>query len=49
MDVTKLEDWQISSNHFGLVGIKEKLEGLGGELQITSAVSQGTILKATIQ
>ncbi|WP_242847109.1 sensor histidine kinase [Desulfosporosinus acididurans] len=48
LDVTKLEDWQLSSNHFGLVGMKERLEGLGGELQISSAVYQGTILKATI-
>jgi two-component system, NarL family, sensor histidine kinase ComP len=47
-DIDRIENWQLASDHFGLVGMKERLEGLGGELQITSAISQGTILKATI-
>lgn len=47
-DIGKIKDWQLTSDHFGLVGMKERLEGLGGELQVSSAISQGTILKATI-
>ncbi len=47
-DTRKIEDWALTSVHFGIVGMKERLEGLGGELQISSAIGQGTMLKATI-
>lgn len=47
-DTGKIEDWALMSEHFGIVGMKERLEGLGGELQISSVIGQGTLLKATI-
>ena len=34
--------------HFGLQGLKERLELVGGQLQIKSEVNQGTVLQVTI-
>ncbi|MGC7872758.1 GAF domain-containing sensor histidine kinase [Desulfosporosinus sp. SYSU MS00001] len=47
-DTSKIEDWLLTSVHFGIVGMKERLENLGGELQINSMIGQGTFLKAVI-
>lgn len=47
-DTSKIEDWSVTGAHFGLVGMKERLESLGGELQIHSIIGQGTELIATI-
>ncbi|HEY8462390.1 MAG TPA: two-component regulator propeller domain-containing protein [Blastocatellia bacterium] len=34
--------------HFGLVGMRERVEGLGGKLFITSSAEEGTIVEAEI-
>lgn len=47
-DTSKIEDWMLTSVHFGIVGMKQRLEGLGGMVQITSSIGQGTMLKAII-
>ena len=47
-DTSKIDDWLLMGTHFGIVGMKERLESLGGDLQISSAIHQGTTLKATI-
>lgn len=47
-DTSKIEDWALTGAHFGLVGMKERIESLGGELQISSEIQRGTMLKATI-
>ena len=45
---SKIDDWILTGAHFGIVGMKERLESLGGNLQISSTIGQGTMLKATI-
>ena len=35
-------------NHWGLPGLRERIEGLGGRLQLTSEVPAGTELRATL-
>ncbi|KJS48632.1 sensor histidine kinase [Desulfosporosinus sp. BICA1-9] len=47
-DIRKIDEWPISSEHFGLIGMKERFQVIGGELQINSIIHQGTILKASI-
>ncbi|MDQ7092162.1 ATP-binding protein [Desulfosporosinus sp. PR] len=47
-DTSKIDDWVLTSVHFGLVGMKERLESLNGNLQVNSIIGKGTILKATI-
>ncbi|OLN25547.1 Sensor protein comP [Desulfosporosinus metallidurans] len=47
-DTSKIDDWSLTGAHFGIVGMKERLKGLGGQLQISSTIHQGTMLKATI-
>lgn len=47
-DISKIEDWALTGIHFGIVGMKERIESLGGSLQIISAIQQGTMLNATI-
>ena len=47
-DTGKIEEWALTSDHFGIIAMKERIEGLGGELSIISAEGQGTTLKATI-
>ena len=37
-----------SNGHFGLVGMRERAEAVGGRLQVTSAAGQGTTVAATI-
>jgi signal transduction histidine kinase len=39
---------QKGSQGLGLLGIRERLEALGGTLQITSAPGQGTTLQITV-
>lgn len=41
------EDWQ-RPGHFGLRGLKERVSGLGGELQITTRPAGGTLLDARL-
>jgi len=38
-------DWPVSEGHFGLIGIQERAAQLGGRLQVTSALGQGTTLR----
>jgi len=47
-DITKIDDWSLTSTHFGIVGMKERLENLGGVLQISSTIGQGSMLKAVL-
>ena len=47
-DTSKIDDWSLMSVHFGIVGMKERMESLGGDLQISSTIGQGTMIKATI-
>ncbi|MFZ3131223.1 MAG: ATP-binding protein, partial [Desulfosporosinus sp.] len=47
-DPGKIEDWTLTGAHFGIVGMKERIESLGGDFQISSGIHRGTILKATI-
>lgn len=47
-DAKEPENCLITGNHFGLSILKERLERSGGELQITSGIRQGTILKAAL-
>jgi len=37
-----------SAGHFGLVGMRERVEGLGGKLFITSCAEEGTMVEAEI-
>lgn len=46
-DIGKIDDWPLTREHFGLIGMKERFQGIGGELQINSIIHQGTILKAS--
>jgi two-component system sensor kinase len=39
---------QTGSRGLGLLGIRERLEALGGTLQITSALGEGTTLQLTL-
>ncbi len=47
-DTSKIYDWSLTGVHFGLVGMKERIESLGGNLQISSTIGQGAVLKASI-
>jgi two-component system sensor histidine kinase ComP len=47
-DVRQIEEWLLKGTHFGIVGMKERIESLGGELEINSAIHKGTTIKATI-
>jgi len=47
-DTSKIDDWSLTGVHFGIVGMKERMERLGGDLQISSTIGRGTIFKATI-
>jgi len=47
-DPRKIADWSLTGNHFGIIGMKERIESLGGELSITSNIGQGVTLKAFI-
>lgn len=47
-DISKMDDWSLTGVHLGLVGMKERVEGLGGELQYSSIIHRGTTLKAII-
>lgn len=43
-DTSKIGDWPLTGAHFGIVGMKERLESLGGELQISSAITKALCL-----
>lgn len=47
-ETNKIEEWALTGSHFGIVSMKERVESLGGSLQITSQIHRGTILKATV-
>jgi len=47
-DTNRIDDWLLTGAHFGIVGMKERLESVGGDLQISSTIGQGTMLEATI-
>ena len=47
-DTSKIGDWPLTGAHFGIVGMKERLESVGGNLQIISTIGWGTMLKAAI-
>jgi len=47
-DTNKLDDWSLTSAHSGIAGMKERLESLGGDFQISSEIHRGTVLKAII-
>jgi len=47
-DPQEIADWSLTGNHFGIIGMKERIEGLGGEFSITSKIGQGATLKASI-
>ena len=47
-DTSKIDDWLLTGTHFGIVGMKERLKSIGGNLQISSTIGRGTMLKATI-
>jgi len=47
-DTSQLDNWVLNGSHFGLVLMKERLERLGGCLQINSQVGSGTVLQAEI-
>jgi len=47
-DTSKIGDWPLTGTHLGIVGMKERIETLGGNLLITSEIHRGTTLKATI-
>jgi signal transduction histidine kinase len=40
--------WRIPAGHFGLIGIQERVTQLGGRLDLTSALGQGTTLRVEI-
>jgi PAS domain S-box-containing protein len=40
--------WPISEGHFGLIGIQERAAQLGGRLQVTSALGQGTTVRVEL-
>ncbi|WP_291300032.1 sensor histidine kinase [Desulfosporosinus sp. BICA1-9] len=47
-DPQKIADWSLVGNHFGIIGMKERIESLGGEFYITSNIDHGVTLKASI-
>lgn len=47
-DPKQLDGWLLNGIHLGLVGIKERIESLGGNLQVQSKIGIGTTLKAAI-
>lgn len=47
-DTDKIGEWSLTGIHFGIIGMKERIESLGGSLQITSQIHRGTVLKATL-
>jgi len=47
-NTSKIDDWSLTGVHFGIVGMKERLESLNGNFKISSKIGGGTILKATI-
>lgn len=47
-DPQRIPDWSLTGNHFGIIGMQERIESMGGEFYITSGIGHGVILKATI-
>ena len=44
----KIADWSLVGNHFGIIGMKERIESLGGKFDITSNIGHGVTLKGSI-
>ena len=40
--------WRVPADHFGLIGIQERVMQLGGRLDLTSAPGQGTTLRVEV-
>jgi two-component system sensor histidine kinase ComP len=47
-DTSEIDNWSLTGAHFGIIGMKERIESLGGNFQITSAIHRGTMLRASI-
>ncbi|KLU61562.1 signal transduction histidine-protein kinase/phosphatase DegS [Peptococcaceae bacterium CEB3] len=47
-DPVRIDDLPLTNEHLGLVGMRERIESLGGKLHICSVPCQGTVLKACI-
>ena len=47
-DAQKIDDWSLTGNHFGIIGMKERIESLGGEFYLTSGIGLGVTLKTSI-
>lgn len=47
-DVGNADNLTLVGDHFGLIGMKERLQTIDGELHINSIISQGTTVKASI-
>jgi two-component system sensor histidine kinase ComP len=47
-DPGQIEDWAITRKHVGIVGIREWIASLKGEVQVCSALQKGTTLTAVI-
>ncbi|WP_081468602.1 sensor histidine kinase [Desulfosporosinus orientis] len=47
-DPQEIGDWSLTGYHFGIIGMKERIESLSGEFSITSEIGQGVTLKASV-
>ncbi|UWG96419.1 hypothetical protein LPY66_16190 [Dehalobacter sp. DCM] len=47
-ETKQLELWALNGVHLGLIGIKERIESMGGTFQINSVIGKGTVLNAAI-
>ncbi|MDA8211086.1 MAG: histidine kinase [Clostridia bacterium] len=47
-DINKLHDWVHTGNHFGIIGMRERIESLGGDFVIEAKTCHGVSLKASI-
>jgi signal transduction histidine kinase len=47
-DVVLVGVWQIPADHFGLIGIQERVKSLGGSFKLTSAPNQGTTIRVEL-
>ncbi|ADY55100.1 histidine kinase [Syntrophobotulus glycolicus DSM 8271] len=47
-DITILEKYFLEHNHFGLIGMRERVQNLGGEFIIMSHPREGTVLQVIL-
>lgn len=47
-DPREIGNWSLTGHHFGIIGMKERIESLGGKFFISSKFGQGVTLKAFI-